>query len=148
MPRLPIPLLRTASSLHPCLPLLLRACRDLNSAQNELRWLQEHVSSKFPSPDHEWQQRPLGYARGRSGRIGRHEQNFNLSRRLRCSRRHLLPSRCSRWDQVLYRQCLARSRRMPLQYILGDQPFGAVNVLCRRGVLIPRCVLWGEGSIS
>ncbi|KAA8896004.1 S-adenosyl-L-methionine-dependent methyltransferase [Sphaerosporella brunnea] len=26
----------------------------------------------------------------------------------------------------------------PLQYILGSQPFGAVDILCRRGVLIPR----------
>ncbi|KAI5854873.1 S-adenosyl-L-methionine-dependent methyltransferase [Tricharina praecox] len=26
----------------------------------------------------------------------------------------------------------------PLQYILGDQPFGPTSMLCRRGVLIPR----------
>ncbi|CAI7629090.1 unnamed protein product [Penicillium glandicola] len=31
-----------------------------------------------------------------------------------------------------------RSRGYPLQYILGDQPFGDLEILCRRGVLIPR----------
>jgi len=34
--------------------------------------------------------------------------------------------------------CLWRSRGFPLQYILGDQPFGDLEILCRRGVLIPR----------
>ncbi|QSS62546.1 hypothetical protein I7I51_02283 [Histoplasma capsulatum] len=31
-----------------------------------------------------------------------------------------------------------RARGVPLQYILGDQPFGDLEMLCRRGVLIPR----------
>ncbi|KAJ5491607.1 hypothetical protein N7539_003174 [Penicillium diatomitis] len=34
--------------------------------------------------------------------------------------------------------CESRARGMPLQYILGDQPFGELEILCRRGVLIPR----------
>lgn len=34
--------------------------------------------------------------------------------------------------------CHRRSRGYPLQYILGDQPFGDLEILCRRGVLIPR----------
>lgn len=34
--------------------------------------------------------------------------------------------------------CLARSKGVPLQYILGDQPFGDLQILCRSGVLIPR----------
>lgn len=29
---------------------------------------------------------------------------------------------------------------MPLQYILGNQPFGDLEILCRKGVLIPRLV--------
>lgn len=33
-----------------------------------------------------------------------------------------------------------RSRGKPLQYILGDQPFGNLEILCRKGVLIPRYV--------
>ena len=31
-----------------------------------------------------------------------------------------------------------RARGEPLQYILGDQPFGDLEILCRRDVLIPR----------
>ncbi|KAL8708138.1 MAG: hypothetical protein Q9220_006899 [cf. Caloplaca sp. 1 TL-2023] len=34
--------------------------------------------------------------------------------------------------------CIARSRGKPLQYILGTQPFGELEIVCRRGVLIPR----------
>ncbi|KAJ5099146.1 hypothetical protein N7532_006147 [Penicillium argentinense] len=34
--------------------------------------------------------------------------------------------------------CYRRSRGYPLQYILGDQPFGNLEILCRPGVLIPR----------
>lgn len=40
----------------------------------------------------------------------------------------------SKWDDAIYR----RSRLEPLQYILGSQPFGALDILCRRNVLIPR----------
>lgn len=31
-----------------------------------------------------------------------------------------------------------RERGMPLQYILGSEPFGDLDILCRPGVLIPR----------
>lgn len=31
-----------------------------------------------------------------------------------------------------------RARGVPLQYILGSQPFGDLDILCRKGVLIPR----------
>ncbi|KIX95035.1 uncharacterized protein Z520_09345 [Fonsecaea multimorphosa CBS 102226] len=43
MPRLPPALIRQATSQNPLLTLLLRVCRDLPSARNELRWLQEHA---------------------------------------------------------------------------------------------------------
>lgn len=36
--------------------------------------------------------------------------------------------------------CRRRSQGVPLQYILGDQPFGDLEILCQRGVLIPRFV--------
>lgn len=45
MPRLSSSLLRHARHLHPLLPSLLRPCRDLASARNELRWLLEHAIS-------------------------------------------------------------------------------------------------------
>jgi len=43
MPRLPPALIRRAAHENPFLPLLLRVCRDLPSARNELRWLEEHA---------------------------------------------------------------------------------------------------------
>lgn len=36
------------------------------------------------------------------------------------------------------RACRQRARLVPLQYVLGSQPFGALDVLCRPRVLIPR----------
>ncbi|PSN70685.1 S-adenosyl-L-methionine-dependent methyltransferase [Corynespora cassiicola Philippines] len=43
MPRLPTSLLRRARAIDPLLPALLGPCRELGAAQNELRWLREHV---------------------------------------------------------------------------------------------------------
>lgn len=34
--------------------------------------------------------------------------------------------------------CIQRSRLIPLQYILGSQPFGPLHIICKPGVLIPR----------
>ncbi|KZL83142.1 family methyltransferase [Colletotrichum incanum] len=36
------------------------------------------------------------------------------------------------------RLCARRGRGVPLQYVLGSQPFGALDIKCRRGVLAPR----------
>ncbi|KAK5264026.1 hypothetical protein LTR99_010316 [Exophiala xenobiotica] len=43
MPRLPPALIRRAAHENPFLPLLLRVCRELPSARNELRWLEEYA---------------------------------------------------------------------------------------------------------
>lgn len=128
MPRLPTSLLNHARSLHPYLPLLLRSCRDLSSAQNELRWLREHYELlKFRNPEHL-------HHDGR-GSLPKVEQVLYRSRFLQQN------STCSlRTRNLLRIWCRQRSRGMPLQYILGSQPFGAVDVLCRREVLIPRYV--------
>lgn len=103
MPRIPTSLLRRARRINQLLPLLLRTCRDLRSASNELRWLQEHAvattSNDLKSP-------PL-----------------NTS-----------------WGPYLHQLCVERARGKPLQYLLGNQPFGDLNILCRKGVLIPRSV--------
>ncbi|KAL9016604.1 MAG: hypothetical protein Q9185_006047 [Variospora sp. 1 TL-2023] len=98
MPRLSPRLISQARTIDSFLPLLLRSCRDLSSARNELRWLREHLS------------RPRASARPRT-----------LDRK-----------------KTLHRLCIERSRGKPLQYILGDQPFGALDMFCRSGVLIPR----------
>jgi HemK-like putative methylase len=101
MPRLPPPLLRRAYKISPHLPPLVRATRSIESAQIELRWLQEHVASKnAPKPS-------------------------------------LLLQ-----NYIFRRSFLAE----PLQYILGSQPFGSVDILCRRNVLIPRAET--EESVS
>jgi methylase of polypeptide subunit release factors len=47
-------------------------------------------------------------------------------------KRHITPPRS------LYQLCRLRATGRPLQYILGSQPFGELEILCRPGVLIPR----------
>ncbi|RMZ78570.1 hypothetical protein DV738_g3806, partial [Chaetothyriales sp. CBS 135597] len=80
------------------LPRLLTQCRDLDSAQNELRWLTEHAQQvKSQSPDNQ-----------------------------------------ETWQRSLARFIRRRTQGEPLQYIIGDQPFGDLEILCRPGVLIPR----------
>ncbi|KHO01522.1 Modification methylase HemK [Metarhizium album ARSEF 1941] len=96
MPRLPSRLLRQARQHSPNLAALVPACRDIQSAQNELRWLTEYVT-----------------------------QTINTQ------------SIVSK-DQRLRSLCQRRRRGVPLQYILGSQPFGPLDIKCRSGVLIPR----------
>ncbi|CAB4252545.1 similar to Saccharomyces cerevisiae YNL063W MTQ1 S-adenosylmethionine-dependent methyltransferase [Maudiozyma barnettii] len=38
----------------------------------------------------------------------------------------------------LQRACIKRYRHVPLQYILGSQPFGSLDIQCKKHVLIPR----------
>lgn len=85
MPRISPKLARLARQNSPLLPPLLRATRTLESAKNELRWIQNEL------PQHQW-----------SSAIAR------------------------------------RARMEPLQYILGSQPFGSLEIGCEPGVLIPR----------
>lgn len=103
MPRLPTRDIIKAYRLHKLLPLLLKECRSIDSAQNELRWLREGVMDKILKLRYTW---PKLYQ---------------------------TPCRT-----ILGSMCRARSKGMPLQYILGDQPFGDLEILCERGVLIPR----------
>ncbi|KAF2471150.1 S-adenosyl-L-methionine-dependent methyltransferase [Lindgomyces ingoldianus] len=100
MPRLSTALLRHAYTIDPLLPLLLRPCRNLLAAQNELRWLREYVDMV-----------------ARSRRMGHRKAD----------------------RKSLLRQ-LARERASgkPLQYILGTEYFGDLEIRCRPGVLIPR----------
>lgn len=41
-------------------------------------------------------------------------------------------------QRLLKRLCIARGRGKPLQYILGTEYFGELEIACREGVLIPR----------
>ncbi|KAL2862963.1 N5-glutamine methyltransferase family protein [Aspergillus lucknowensis] len=106
MPRIPTRTILKAYQHDPLLPLLLRECRSLESAKNELRWLRE---------------RALHMVRPASG-----------------GERAVTKYPVFGWRGLLRSMCLTRSRGMPLQYILGDQPFGDLDIKCARGVLIPR----------
>jgi methylase of polypeptide subunit release factors len=96
MPRLATALLRKARALDPLLPPLLAPCRDLGAAQNELRWLREHVTQTAKS-------------------------------------------RNTKEKAALLKQLVQdRASGKPLQYILGSEYFGDLEIQCRPGVLIPR----------
>ncbi|KAM7208768.1 S-adenosyl-L-methionine-dependent methyltransferase [Naviculisporaceae sp. PSN 640] len=110
MPRLPTTLINKAHLISPLVALLLRACRDIPSAQNELRWISEHVSRIYRN-NHNTSYHSTSSA----------EKTLEYHEKLH-----------------LYRLCKSRSRGVPLQYILGTQPFGDLEIRCRRGVLIPR----------
>src|SRR4051812_31072933 len=42
------------------------------------------------------------------------------------------------WRHMLHKLCIQRSRGEPLQYLLGTEYFGHLEIACRPGVLIPR----------
>ena len=94
MPRIAPWLFRRARRLSPNLAVLLPACKDIQSAQNEFRWIKSHVEEHTP----------------------------NLTGR----------------DVRLAELCRRRGRGEPLQYVLGSQPFGSLDIQCRPGVLVPR----------
>ncbi|KFY29114.1 hypothetical protein V493_02534 [Pseudogymnoascus sp. VKM F-4281 (FW-2241)] len=103
MPRLSNGLLRHAFTINPLLAPLLRTCRTLPSAHNELRWLRQHVDARLET------------------KFGR-KKDVPVLLRKRC----------------VVNLVGKRARGVPLQYILGSQPFGDLDILCRKGVLIPR----------
>ncbi|SGZ38150.1 related to Mitochondrial N(5)-glutamine methyltransferase MTQ1 [Hanseniaspora guilliermondii] len=89
-------LIKKAKNINPLLPYLLPQCRTIENASTELRWINEHFSSKPKSE--------------------------------------------------FIEACKRRYKGMPLQYILGTQPFGKnLNILCKKNVLIPR---WETDEIT
>ncbi|KAL6702721.1 hypothetical protein ACN47E_001003 [Coniothyrium glycines] len=100
MPRIATSLLRKAHVIDPFLPALLAPCRDLHVAQNELRWLREHV------------QKVVNARRVHAGTTSEH---------------------------ALLRQLVKeRAAGKPIQYLLGTEYFGNLEIRCKPGVLIPR----------
>lgn len=110
MPRLPPSLIQQAIWIDPHLPKLLRECRDLPSAINELRWLKETILYN---------------------ELGIDASTWSLNN---ASVWHLTSSAGRKLESFVGR----RGQGEPLQYILGTQPFGELEILCRRNVLIPR----------
>ncbi|CAI6333738.1 unnamed protein product [Periconia digitata] len=118
MPRIANSIVRRAYAQDPLLPALLGVCRDLSLAANELRWLREHVDELplAPAP------RPLNTSTRRKKRIPNNDKH-----RLRKIKEAKL--------RDLVKQ---RSRGTPLQYLLGTEFFGELELKCGRGVLVPR----------
>ncbi|CRG88731.1 hypothetical protein PISL3812_05765 [Talaromyces islandicus] len=108
MPRLPTSLLLKSYRENPLLPRLLKECRTLESARNELRWLRD------------------GAIKAQSQKEKKKNNNCVAQIDARS------------WQLALRKMCALRSKGKPLQYILGDQPFGELEILCEKGVLIPR----------
>ncbi|KAK8012748.1 S-adenosyl-L-methionine-dependent methyltransferase [Apiospora marii] len=111
MPRLPPSLIQRARSISPRLATLLPACRDLDSARNELRWIRDHVAASTSTDDSSCPPSTQAAAN---------------------------PERRSNHERKVASLCRRRARGEPLQYLLGSQPFGPLDIQCRRGVLIPR----------
>ncbi|RYP05677.1 hypothetical protein DL764_003647 [Monosporascus ibericus] len=117
MPRLPPSLIWRAHRISPHLAALLPACRDLASARNELRWIREHV---FSSSSTSSSTTTTTTQKGNSSSNVQQQQQTQEE------------------SGVVARLCRRRGRGVPLQYVLGSQPFGPLNIRCRPGVLIPR----------
>lgn len=94
----------------PYLPLLLPTLRDIDSARRELRWIAEHFHDRAAD----------GLAV---------ETNSQQKIKLKSS-----------LYRKIWKACFLRGYKgVPLQYILGSQPFGdSLDIICRPGVLIPR----------
>lgn len=69
------------------------------------------------------------------------EHAFSFSKSRLNGRNAPANSVSSKRTNLLRTMCKKRARGMPLQYILGNQPFGDLEILCRPGVLIPRSLL-------
>lgn len=48
------------------------------------------------------------------------------------------PCQPGQYDRRLREACVDRARGKPLQYIMGTEYFGDLEILCEKGVLIPR----------
>lgn len=139
MPRLPNSLLRRAHSIHPYLPLLLRPCRTLDSARNELRWLDDAARTSAPSPPPNG---PVSVAKTSAHLTARESKprhrSHHTARRFRAPATPTTADATARLDRLV-RQ---RARGTPLQYLLGTEIIGPaereLTLLSRPGVFIPR----------
>lgn len=110
MSRIPTLVQRQATRQNRLLSPLLDQCGDLDSARNELRWLSEHAAKPKPASA---AYRPFA------------PKPTPLKND---------PEKLSKLEALVKR----RAAGEPLQYIIGDQPFGELEILCEPNVLIPR----------
>ncbi|KAI0966668.1 S-adenosyl-L-methionine-dependent methyltransferase [Xylaria arbuscula] len=159
MPRLAPSLFRRAGSISPHLATLLPACRTIASAQTELRWIRRHVldktcpppSSRHGTNNNDYKTHTLcrrkkenPRPRRRRGIRIRVEQHWPMTTTPSAhgSRNNNsgkgTTTRGDKTEDLLTRLVARRGAGEPLQYVLGTQPFGDLEVLCAKGVLIPR----------
>ncbi|KAI0552162.1 S-adenosyl-L-methionine-dependent methyltransferase [Xylaria curta] len=141
MPRLAPSLFRRAGRISPHLATLLPVCRTVASAQAELRWICEHVRGKTcPAPASPFNQHApppfRNRARARARRAGIARLGAHRSSTQADLSRSGSGSRATEYR--IARLVARRGAGEPLQYVLGTQPFGDLEILCEKGVLIPR----------
>ncbi|KAI1746518.1 S-adenosyl-L-methionine-dependent methyltransferase [Xylaria castorea] len=167
MPRLAPSLFRRAGSISPHLATLLPVCRTVESAQTELRWIRGHVLETLPEPpvsqfhnhNHALSLSPPPLGRTRKHRApAARRARMIATRRLGSAYRsptetdlnsdnnsssrsttisHATTTTTTTEDRIA-RLVARRGAGEPLQYVLGTQPFGDLEMLCEKGVLIPR----------
>ncbi|PYH81862.1 S-adenosyl-L-methionine-dependent methyltransferase [Aspergillus uvarum CBS 121591] len=138
MPRLSTRTILEAYQQDALLPLLLRECRTIDSARSELRWLRQHAIDLTQLRKEQRYQRLQHLQQARQSG---HEERPPTTQQLHRKPAHHRPPENAPpkgWRRTLRTLCHARSRGTPLQYLLGDQPFGDLTILCQTGVLIPR----------
>ncbi|KAI0205177.1 S-adenosyl-L-methionine-dependent methyltransferase [Astrocystis sublimbata] len=121
MPRLAPSLFQQAGRISPHLATLLPTCRTIESAQAELRWIRSHVldcDTAASGPPQQDAREPRHGFRPRGARSAK--------------------ATGSAHDNRIARLVARRGAGEPLQYVLGTQPFGDLEILCEKGVLIPR----------
>ncbi|KAI0490462.1 S-adenosyl-L-methionine-dependent methyltransferase [Xylaria cf. heliscus] len=133
-------LFRNAKKVSRHVAKLLPVCRTIDSAKAELRWIRQHVkenpheaafvnNSRIDAP---WP--PKNRRRGeswlaRKARLGKIKIKIKIKTQA---------SGIAKEEDRVSRLVARRSTGRPLQYVLGTQPFGDLEILCGRGVLIPR----------
>ncbi|PVI03903.1 hypothetical protein DM02DRAFT_669457 [Periconia macrospinosa] len=130
MPRIATSLLKKAYTLDRLLPPLLRTTRDLQAAVNELRWLREHVES-------DPKKAISNELRARSKYLKRSSKEA-VSNGLRILHEQLKRNPKKAISRQVVRLVRERAKGTPLQYLLGSEYFGDLELACRPGVLIPR----------
>lgn len=104
---------KETAAIHENAHRLLEVCGDLKSAQRELKWICEGAKRQV------WAAAP-------APRDGSREQPH-------LARRKYVEAYAKAEENVH-----KRAAGEPLQYLLGTEFFGDIEVLCRPGVLIPR----------
>ncbi|KAI0534939.1 S-adenosyl-L-methionine-dependent methyltransferase [Xylaria digitata] len=138
MPRLAPSVFRRAGRISPHLATLLPSCRTIEAAQREQRWIRRHVLDTSPS-ELRGDVFPSRNGKGGGGdRVHPHSARIRARWKSSANSRSDTRSRLDAAEDTIARLVARRGAGEPLQYVLGTQPFGDLEILCTKGVLIPR----------